>query len=123
QNIQREADFYGAMDGASKFVRGDAIAAVLIIIINIIGGFALGLSRGGDIMSVLQKYTLLTIGEGLVSQMPALLISTATGLLVTRAASEHALGQNLATQLFTRPRPLMIVTGLLLLLLVLPGFP
>src|SRR5205085_9984900 len=86
--VQREADFYGAMDGASKFVRGDAIAAILIIIINVIGGFALGLGRGGDVMSVLQQYTLLTIGEGLVSQIPALLISTATGLIVTRAASD-----------------------------------
>lgn len=123
RKIEREADFYGAMDGASKFVRGDAIAAVLIIIINIIGGFALGLSRGGDVMQVLQQYTLLTIGEGLVSQIPALLISTATGLIVTRAASEKPMGQDFTAQLFSRPRPLIIASGLLFLLLALPGFP
>ncbi len=121
--VQREADFYGAMDGASKFVRGDAIAAIMIIIINVIGGFALGLSRGEQVMDVLQRYTLLTIGEGLVSQMPALLISTATGLLVTRSASDRPLGEEFSTQLFSRPRPLWIVTGFLLCLLVLPGFP
>jgi flagellar biosynthesis protein FlhA len=121
--IEGEADFYGAMDGASKFVRGDAIAAVLIIIINIIGGFALGMMRGGDVMEVLQKYTLLTIGEGLVSQIPALLISTATGLIVTRSSSDKPMGQEFVSQLFLKPRPLMIVTGLLMLLFVLPGFP
>ena len=123
QKIEREADFYGAMDGAGKFVRGDAIAAVLIIIINIIGGFALGMGRGGTLMQVLQQYTLLTIGEGLVSQIPALLISTATGLIVTRAASDTPMGQDFFGQLFLRPRPLMIVTGLLVTLLFLPGFP
>jgi flagellar biosynthesis protein FlhA len=123
RNIEREADFYGAMDGASKFVRGDAVAAILIIIINIIGGFALGLSRGGDIMSVLQQYTLLTIGEGLVSQIPALLISTATGLIVTRAASDTAMGQDFFAQLLGQSRPLMMVSGLLFLLTLLPGFP
>ncbi len=122
-NIEREADFYGAMDGASKFVRGDAIAAVLIIVINIVGGFALGLSKGGDVMSVLQKYTLLTIGEGLVSQIPALLISTATGLIVTRASSEKPMGQDFSSQLFNRPKPLMMVTAMLVLLIILPGFP
>ena len=123
QTIEREADFYGAMDGAGKFVRGDAIAAVLIIIINIVGGFALGLSKGGDIMSVLQKYTLLTIGEGLVSQIPALLVSTATGLIVTRAASETPMGQDFVSQLLLKPLPLMIVSGLMSALLLLPGFP
>ncbi|MCS6775744.1 MAG: flagellar biosynthesis protein FlhA [Chloroherpetonaceae bacterium] len=123
RKIEREADFYGAMDGASKFVRGDAIAAVLITIINIVGGFALGASRGGELIDTLQRYTLLTIGEGLVSQIPALLISTATGLIVTRAASERSMGQDFVAQLFSRPRPLMIVAALLLVLLVLPGFP
>lgn len=121
--IERHADFYGAMDGASKFVRGDAIAAVLIIIINIVGGFALGLSRGGDIMGVLQQYTRLTIGEGLVSQIPALLISTATGLMVTRAASDSPMGQDFFGQIFSHAKPLVVVTGLLVILLFLPGFP
>ena len=114
QVIEREADFYGAMDGASKFVRGDAIAAVLITIINIIGGFAMGMSRGdGDAVNVLQRYTLLTIGEGLVSQIPALLISTATGILVTRANADRPMGQEFAGQLFSRPRPMLIVAGML----------
>jgi len=121
--VQREADFYGAMDGASKFVRGDAIAAILIIIINVIGGFALGLSRGEQVMDVLTRYTLLTIGEGLVSQMPALLISTATGLLVTRTASDRSLGAEFSSQLLSKPRPLWIVSGFLVCLLMLPGFP
>jgi len=123
KQIELEADFYGAMDGASKFVRGDAIAAILIIIINIVGGFALGLSRGGDVMSVLQSYTLLTIGEGLVSQIPALLISTATGLIVTRAGSEKPIAQAFFQQLFQGTRPLIIVSGLMAMLALLPGFP
>ena len=121
--IQREADFYGSMDGASKFVRGDAVASVMIIIINVVGGFAIGLSKGGDVMSVLQQYTLLTIGEGLVSQIPALLISVATGIIVTRAASDNPLGQDFAKQLFTRARPMAIVSGLLMGLALIPGFP
>ena len=124
QVIEREADFYGAMDGASKFVRGDAIAAILITIINIIGGFAMGMSRGeSDAVTILQKYTLLTIGEGLVSQIPALLISTATGILVTRANADRPMGQEFASQLFARPRPVLIVAGMLLLMMTLPGFP
>ena len=123
KQIEAEADFYGAMDGSSKFVRGDAMAAVLIIIINIVGGFVMGMTRGGDIMQVLQKYTLLTIGEGLVGQIPALLISTATGLMVTRASSEKPLGQEFISQLFMKPRPLVVVTGLLMLMFLLPGFP
>ncbi|HET6454770.1 MAG TPA: FHIPEP family type III secretion protein, partial [Armatimonadota bacterium] len=92
KTISREADFYGAMDGASKFVRGDAIAAVIMIIINIIGGFVIGVvQRKMDLMSAIQTYTLLTVGLGLVTQIPALLVSTATGLMVTKAASESNL--------------------------------
>jgi hypothetical protein len=106
--IELEADFYGAMDGASKFVKGDAIAAILIILINIIGGFAAGFLRGqGDALTVLQTYTLLTVGEGLVAQIPALLISTATGLLVTRASTEQAMGQDVVGQVLQYPRVLM----------------
>jgi flagellar biosynthesis protein FlhA len=121
--IEAEADFYGAMDGASKFVRGDAMAAILIIIINIVGGIALGMTRGRDIMTVLQTSTLLTIGEGLVSQIPALLISTATGLIVTRAGAERPMSQEFFSQLFSRQRPLLMVSGLLFFLMILPGFP
>src|SRR5438876_3014104 len=87
QKIQREADFYGAMDGASKFVRGDAIAGILITLINIIGGFAIGIAQKGmPVVEALQKYTLLSIGDGLVAQVPALIVSVAAGILVTRAA-------------------------------------
>lgn len=124
QNVQREADFYGSMDGASKFVRGDAIAAIVILIINIIGGFVLGMLRGeGDFVSILNKYTLLTIGEGLVSQIPALLISTATGLMVTRAASETNLGTDIAGQFLHGSRPLLIGGTLIGLFVFAPGFP
>jgi flagellar biosynthesis protein FlhA len=120
--IGQEADFYGAMDGANKFVRGDAIAAIVIIVLNIIGGFAMGLSKGEDVMKVLQNYTLLTVGEGLVAQIPALLISTSAGLMVTRAASDTAMGGDIARQLFTSPRPLFIAGGLICCLIPF-GFP
>jgi flagellar biosynthesis protein FlhA len=122
--IEAEADFYGAMDGASKFVRGDAIAAIIIILINIVGGFVIGMLNGqGDALTVLRTYTLLTVGEGLVSQIPALLISTATGLMVTRAASESNMGADFVRQIFSRARPMVMASGLLLSLLVVPGFP
>jgi len=124
RKIEAEADFYGAMDGSSKFVRGDAIAAVLIILINIVGGFVMGLLNGrSDALTILQTYSRLTVGEGLVSQIPALLVSTATGLLVTRAASDRNMGQDFARQMLARPRPLFLAGGLLLALFVMPGFP
>ncbi len=124
KKIEGEADFYGAMDGASKFVRGDAIAAVMIILINIVGGFVMGMLKGqSDALSILQTYTLLTVGEGLVSQIPALLISVATGLIVTRAASEGNMGQAFVGQIFARSRPLMLTGGLLFVLFMVPGFP
>jgi flagellar biosynthesis protein FlhA len=122
--IEEEADFYGAMDGASKFVRGDAIAAVLIIIINIVGGFLIGLRKGqGDVMTILRTYTLLTVGEGLVAQIPALFISTAAGILVTRTATQTHIGQDLFSQLFSRARPAWIVAGMLVTMALVPGFP
>ncbi len=120
--VGQEADFYGAMDGANKFVRGDAIAAIVIIVLNIIGGFAMGLSKGEDVIKVLHDYTLLTVGEGLVAQIPALLISTAAGLMVTRAASDTAMGGDIARQLFASPRPLFIAAGLVCLFIPF-GFP
>jgi flagellar biosynthesis protein FlhA len=122
KQIGQEADFYGAMDGANKFVRGDAIAAIVIIVLNIIGGFAMGLSKGEDVMTVLQNYTLLTVGEGLVAQIPALLISTSAGLMVTRAASDTAMGGDVARQLFSSPKPMFIAAGLILMLMPF-GFP
>lgn len=127
QRIQSEADFYGAMDGASKFIKGDAIAAIVIVLINIIGGFAIGvLQQGRPLLDALNTYTILTVGEGLVAQIPALLISTATGITVTRAASSDiSLGQELSTQLLTRPRALAIASGALagMAILGLPRIP
>ncbi len=124
EKVQRESDFFGAMDGASKFVKGDAIAAIVIMIINIGGGFVIGmLQRGMDASQALQTYTLLTVGEGLVAQIPALLISTATGIIVTRSAAEGNLGSDLVKQLFNNARIFMILSGVLLFLAVMPGLP
>ncbi len=99
RKVEQEADFYGAMDGASKFVRGDAIAAILITLINVLGGFAIGImQRGMSVSEALQRFTLLSIGDGLVSQIPALITSTAAGILVTRAAAKEELGKELTKQ-------------------------
>ncbi len=122
--IQREADFYGAMDGASKFVKGDAIAGLIITIINIIGGLAIGvLQRGMPLERALTTYSLLTVGDGLVSQVPALLFSTATGVIVTRAAGQSNLGKDIFSSLTAYPRPLFIGSVLLFALAAVPGFP
>ncbi|MDM8533105.1 flagellar biosynthesis protein FlhA [Clostridiaceae bacterium HSG29] len=126
KNIQGEADFYGSMDGASKFVKGDAIAGIIITIINILAGFGIGSIRFDlTITQALQKYTLLTVGDGLVSQIPALMISTATGIVVTRAASDSDLGNDVIKQLFNQPMVMFIISGVLLLLgfTPLPTFP
>ncbi|MCI6158662.1 MAG: flagellar biosynthesis protein FlhA [Selenomonadaceae bacterium] len=124
EKIQREADFFGAMDGASKFVKGDAVAAIIIMFINISAGFVIGmLQRGLDAQAALQQYTLLTVGEGLVSQIPALLISTATGLIVTRAGAEGNLGRDLVDQLFRNDRIFFILSGVLVFFAVVPGLP
>ncbi len=124
ENISREAEFYGAMDGASKFVKGDAIAGLLINGINILGGFIIGVAqRGLSIQDALKNYTILTIGDGLVSQIPALLIATAAGLVVTRSASGTALDKQLKTQLFANPRVLGTVGGVVFLFAFVPGMP
>ena len=124
EKVPRESDFFGAMDGASKFVKGDAIAAIVIMLINISGGFVIGmLQRDMDAAQALQTYTLLTVGEGLVAQIPALLISTATGIIVTRSAAEGNLGGDLVKQLFRNARIFMILTGVLLFLAIMPGLP
>ena len=124
EKIQREADFFGAMDGASKFVKGDAIAAIVIMLINIGGGFVIGMvQRDMDAVQALNTYTLLTVGEGLVSQIPALLISTATGIIVTRAASEGNLGSDIVKQLFNNERIFFINAGVLTMLSIVPGLP
>ena len=117
KEIEQEADFYGAMDGASKFVRGDAIAGIIITIVNIIGGLAIGvLQHGLDVATAAQFYTKLTIGDGLVSQIPALIISTAAGIIVTRSGSEKDMGTEVVGQLFLKPRALYIAGGILGLL-------
>ena len=122
--VQKEADFYGAMDGASKFVRGDAIAGIIITLVNVIGGFAIGvLQMGMSLGEALQKFTLLSIGDGLVSQIPALILSVGAGLLVTRAAENNNLGSQLASQLLRYPRAIKIVAGMLLLFGFMPGMP
>ena len=123
QDIEREQDFYGSMDGASKFVKGDAIAAIIIVIVNIVGGIVIGiLQKGLSFGQAASTYTLLTVGDGLVSQIPALIISTATGLVITRSASEEDLGQDVARQLLAQPRAL-IVGAIALFLLAFTGLP
>ncbi|MBN2754089.1 MAG: flagellar biosynthesis protein FlhA [Candidatus Goldbacteria bacterium] len=110
RSIEREADFYGSMDGASKFVRGDAIAAIVIVLINIIAGFFIGIIfHGMTLADAAMRYTVLTIGEGLVTQIPALLLSVGTGIIVTRAASDANLGQDFAGELFAQPRAIALV--------------
>jgi flagellar biosynthesis protein FlhA len=122
--IQKEADFYGAMDGASKFVRGDAVAGILIMLINVGGGFAIGVFQMDlSLAESLQKFTLLSIGDGLVSQIPALIISIGSGLLVTRASENTNLGSQIAGQLFRYPRALGIASAMLAVFGVLPGMP
>ncbi|OQW35799.1 MAG: EscV/YscV/HrcV family type III secretion system export apparatus protein [Nitrospira sp. SG-bin1] len=124
REIAEEADFYGAMDGASKFVRGDAIAAVIIILVNIIGGLAIGiLQQGMSPALAAQTYTVLTVGEGLVAQIPALIVSTAAGIVVTRAASETDLGGAMTRQLLMSSKPVGIAAGILLALGLVPGLP
>ncbi len=122
--IAREADFYGAMDGASKFVKGDAIAGIIITIINLLGGFAIGMGQKGlSFGDALNRYTLLSVGDGLVSQIPALLISTATGIIITRAASENNLGTDLTRQLFAHYRVLLTASVVIGVFGLIPGLP
>ncbi|MGM0500781.1 MAG: flagellar biosynthesis protein FlhA [Bacillota bacterium] len=124
EKIRQEADFYGAMDGASKFVKGDAIAGIIITFINIIGGLVIGMMQQGmGFGEASQTYILLTVGDGLVSQIPALLISTATGMVVTRAASDNNMGNEMTEQLLKQPKALFIASGVLLILGFVPGLP
>ena len=124
REIAQEADFYGAMDGASKFVRGDAIAGILITLINIIGGFVIGIAINGmDISQALRTYSLLSIGDGLVTQVPALLVSTASGIIVTRAAADSNMGSDLTKQLTRQPRAVMVAALVLFIFGFLPGMP
>ena len=122
--IAREADFYGAMDGASKFVKGDAVAGILIVGINLLGGMAVGmLQHGMSFSEAVQTYPLLTIGDGLAAQIPALLISTAMGIIVTRSTSDADLGSDISGQILKQPRSLMIAGGVILGMAIVPGLP
>lgn len=122
--LQREANFFGSMDGASKFVKGDAIAGIVIALINIIGGLSIGvLQKGMAVADALQTYTLLTVGQGLVSQLPALMASTATGIMVTRAMTGHSFGFDLTGQIGKYPRAISLAAALLFLLAIVPGLP
>jgi type III secretion protein V len=127
RSLQRESQFYGAMDGATKFVKGDVIASIVIVVVNALGGLAIGVAmRGMSVGDALRRYGLLTIGDGLVTQIPALVLSTAAGILVTRVASEEAdtpLGEELARQLFGVPKALQVASVFVLLLAVVPGLP
>ncbi|MBJ6751708.1 flagellar biosynthesis protein FlhA [Geomonas anaerohicana] len=124
KKIAREADFYGSMDGASKFVRGDAVAGIMIVLVNIIGGFVIGVwQKGMPLDMALQNYTLLTIGEGLVAQIPALIISTAAGVIVTRSADENNFGHEIAGQLLNYPKAFQVASGVLFLFAMIPGLP
>lgn len=126
-DIQREADFYGAMDGASKFVKGDAILGIIVTFINIIGGIIIGLlGVGGSTMTfekVLQVYTLATVGDGLCSQIPALMVSTATGIIVTRSGNDQTFAESLSAQLFGKPTVAFVLSGMLIVLAMIPGLP
>lgn len=124
KEIEQEADFYGAMDGASKFVRGDAIAGIIITVINIVGGLLIGvMQKNLDLATAAKNYTMLTIGDGLLTQIPALIISTAAGMIVTRSGSEENMGDELTSQLFSNPRALYISAGVLTCLALVPGLP
>ncbi len=122
--VEREANFYGAMDGATKFVKGDAIAGIVIILINIVGGLAIGIAQlGMPWADAVQRFTLLTVGDGIVTQIPSLVIAVATGIIITRAAADGQLGAEIPRQVLAHPRALAIVGIALLAILLLPGFP
>jgi flagellar biosynthesis protein FlhA len=124
QRIQKEGDFYGAMDGASKFVRGDAVAGLIILGVNLLGGFFVGvMQKGMDAGAAAQLYSLLSVGDGLVSQIPALIVSTAAGMVVTRTASGGELGNEIVKQLFWNAKGLALVAAILALFAFVPGFP
>ncbi len=122
--ITKEADFYGAMDGASKFVRGDAVAGILITLVNVIGGFIIGMAQEGlTITEALRQYTLLSVGDGLVTQIPALIVATASGILVTRAAGDSNLGSEMTKQMTLQPKALAVASGIVFMLGIVPGMP
>jgi flagellar biosynthesis protein FlhA len=123
-DVSMEADFYGSMDGASKFVRGDAIAGILILFINIVGGFAIGMAQHGlSAGEAAKNYIILTIGDGLVAQIPALVLSTATAIVVTRVSKTADLGDQIFSEMFSKPQTLWVAAGIIGLLGIIPGMP
>ncbi|SMC35426.1 flagellar biosynthesis protein FlhA [Papillibacter cinnamivorans] len=124
EDIQREADFYGAMDGASKFIKGDAIIGIIIMLINLIGGLVIGVTMGGmQITDALSIYAVATVGDGLVGQIPALLVSTSTGIMVTRSTSQDSFGVSVSKQLFDKPYVMIISAAIIAIISLIPGFP
>ena len=124
KELEKEAAFYGAMDGASKFVKGDAVAGIIILLINILAGWIIGIAQMGmDWLTALQTFTLLTIGDGIVTQVPALIISVATGIIVTRSSADRQLSTEILSQLSSVPKIPLIVVGALTILLAMPGMP
>ena len=121
--IVKESEFYGAMDGASKFIRGDAKAGIIITVINILGGIAMGYSRGMDMTTAMKTYSVLSIGDGLVSQIPSMIISISSGFLVTKISSSHSVGQDLSKQFFKNSQPLMITSAIIAAIGFVPGLP
>jgi flagellar biosynthesis protein FlhA len=123
EQLMRETEFYGSMDGASKFVRGDAIAAVIITAINLVGGIVIAMLRGMPIAQAVNRYSILTVGDGLVSQIPALIVATASGMLVTKATTQSSLGQEISEQVTLNSRPLLVGSVIVLALALVPGLP
>lgn len=122
-NVQREADFFGAMDGATKFVKGDAIISIITALINLIGGAIIGMINGGDFNTVIETYSLATVGDGLCSQIPSLLISVATGMVVTRTASTGSFNEDVKIQFTQNPTVIIITGAVMIVLMLIPGFP
>ena len=122
-NVQREADFFGAMDGATKFVKGDAIISIITALVNLIAGAVIGMMNGGDFNTVMNTYSIATVGDGLCSQIPALLISVATGMVVTRTASTGSFNNDVKIQFTQNPTVIMITGIVMLVLMLIPGFP
>lgn len=122
-NVQREADFFGAMDGATKFVKGDAIISIITALINLIGGAVIGMINGGDFNTVIATYSLATVGDGLCSQIPSLLISVATGMVVTRTASTGSFNEDVKAQFTQNPTVIIITGAVMIVLMLIPGFP
>ena len=124
EEVREEADFYGSMDGASKFVRGDALAGVLILLINLVGGLGIGMMQHGlDLSTAMQNYTLLTIGDGLVAQLPSLLLATAVAMLVTRMSRAESMGNQVTAQVFAKPQTLIVTATILTICGLIPGMP